>query len=92
VIRELPRLTLALGRVLCADCVDEAAAANHPADLAEIVTEFTQTFGRAADDGFPVAHIEPTRARLVAADYRCDACDATGRQAIEPGGPLHNQA
>lgn len=87
-IRELPRLTLAFGRVLCADCVDEAFAANRPADVVEIVSGFTREYGRAADDGFSTPHIEPTQARLVAADYRCDACDATGRQALEPGGPL----
>ena len=35
---------------------------------------------------------EPTTAQLRHADYRCDACDATGAQALEPGGPLHGTA
>lgn len=89
--RELPRLSLVAGRVLCGDCIDDTHEANRPSDVVDIVNEFTRDFGRAGDDGFPVAHIEPTHARLVAADFRCDACDATGKQAIEPGGPLHGE-
>jgi len=90
-IRDRSRLTLAFGRVLCADCVDAAFAANRPADVVEIVAEFTREYGRAADDGFPTPHAEPTAARLAAAHYQCDACDATGLQAIEPGGPLYRE-
>ena len=76
-MREIERLTLAFGRILCPSCAEEARAAN---------------LDRAADDGFPIAHIEPTHARLVAAQYRCDACDATGLQAIEPGGPYYKES
>lgn len=90
-MRELPRLTLSYGRVLCADCADEATQANRPADVVDVMANLAREFSRADDGSFPIDHIEPTHARLVAAQYQCDACDATGKQAIEPGGPLYDE-
>ena len=87
--RALPRLELLHGRVLCPTCAVESREANRPVDTLDVVNAMTGDLLRAADDGFPVAHIEPSRAQLIAAGYACDACDATGVQAVEPGGPQH---
>lgn len=86
--RQLPRLELVHGRVLCPSCAVESREANRPADGIDVMNAFAGDQDRAADDGFPVAHSEPSRSQLVAASYSCDACDATGIQASEPGGPL----
>lgn len=88
-MRELPRLELLGGRVLCPDCAVEQREANRPADVFDVVNAMAGDLLRAADDGFPLTHVEPSAARLAAAGYACDACDATGVQAIEPGGPQH---
>jgi hypothetical protein len=78
-MRDLPRLLAAGGRLLCPDCLAEHHAAN-PATALDVAA----AIGR--------SEAEPTTAQLRHADYRCDACDATGAQALEPGGPLHGTA
>jgi hypothetical protein len=74
-MRDLPRLRAAGGRLLCPDCLAEHREANPATGL-----DVAAAIGR--------SETEPTTAQLRHADYRCDACDATGAQATEPGGPL----
>ena len=65
--RALPRLELLHGRVLCPTCAVESREANRPVDTLDVVNAMTGDLLRAADDGFPVAHIEPSRTQLIAA-------------------------